>query len=60
MVEEAPHIREAIDWHVLGQSAICRQARGGDVISAAGTDWLDAYEEAMTAAHGPARGVAAE
>jgi len=45
---------------VLDDPTLCRQARGGDVISAAGTDWLDAYEEAMTAAHGPARGVAAE
>jgi len=45
---------------VLDDPALCRQARGGDVISAAGTDWLDAYEDAMTAAHGPARGVAAE
>jgi len=30
------------------------------VITPAGTDWLDAYEEAMTAAHGPGRGIAAE
>jgi hypothetical protein len=45
---------------VLDDPALCRQARGGDVISAAGTDWLDAYEDTMTAAHGPARGVAAE
>jgi phthalate 4,5-dioxygenase oxygenase subunit len=45
---------------VLDDPSLCRRARGGDVISAAGTDWLDAYEEAMTAAHGPARNVAAE
>jgi hypothetical protein len=30
------------------------------MIVPAGTDWLDAYEDAMTAAHGPARNVAAE
>jgi hypothetical protein len=30
------------------------------MIVPAGTDWLDAYEDAMTAAHGPARDVAAE
>ena len=45
---------------VLDDPSLCRRARGGDVISAAGTDWLDAYEEAMTAAHGPARNQAAE
>jgi hypothetical protein len=45
---------------VLDDAALCRKARGGDVISAAGTDWLEAYEEAMTAAHGPVRNVAAE
>jgi len=45
---------------VLDDPALCRQARGGDVIAPAGTDWLDAYEDAMTAAHGPARNVAAE
>jgi hypothetical protein len=45
---------------VLDDPSLCRQARGGDLISAAGTDWLDAYEQAMTAAHGPARNVAAE
>src|SRR5207247_7448762 len=28
---------------VLDEPALCRQARGGDVTSAAGTDWLDAY-----------------
>jgi phenylpropionate dioxygenase-like ring-hydroxylating dioxygenase large terminal subunit len=45
---------------VLDDPSLCRQARGGDVISSKGTDWLDAYEETMTALHGPARGVAAE
>jgi hypothetical protein len=45
---------------VLDDPSLCRQARGGDLVSAAGTDWLDAYEQAMTAAHGPARNVAAE
>jgi hypothetical protein len=34
--------------------SLCREARGGDVIVPAGTDWLVAYEEAMTAAHDPA------
>ena len=38
---------------VLDEPSLCRGARGGDVISTAGTDWLDAYEQAMTAAHGP-------
>jgi phenylpropionate dioxygenase-like ring-hydroxylating dioxygenase large terminal subunit len=45
---------------VLDDPSLCRQARGGDVISSKGTDWLDAYEETMTALHGPTRGVAAE
>ena len=45
---------------VLDDPGLCRQARGGDIISPKGTDWLDAYEEAMTAAHGPARTQAAE
>jgi phthalate 4,5-dioxygenase oxygenase subunit len=45
---------------VLDDPALCRRARGGDIIVATGTDWLDAYEEAMTAAHGPPRNVAAE
>jgi hypothetical protein len=45
---------------VLDDPALCRNVRGGDVIARAGTDWLDAYEEAMTAAHGPGRSVAAE
>jgi phthalate 4,5-dioxygenase oxygenase subunit len=45
---------------VLDDPSLCRRARGGDMIVPAGTDWLDAYEEAMTAAHGPARNVAAE
>jgi phthalate 4,5-dioxygenase len=34
---------------VLDKPELCRQARGGDVISAVGTDWLDAYEAAMNA-----------
>jgi hypothetical protein len=45
---------------VLDDPSLCRKARGGDVISPAGTDWLEAYEDAMTAAHGPARNIAAE
>jgi hypothetical protein len=45
---------------VLDDPTLCRNVRGGDVITPAGTDWLDAYEEAMTAAHGPGRSVAAE
>ena len=38
---------------VLDNPALCRQARGGDTIVPAGTDWLDAYWRAMTAVHGP-------
>jgi len=34
---------------VLDKPELCRRARGGDVISAVGTDWLDAYEAAMNA-----------
>src|SRR5262249_59156743 len=45
---------------VLDDPTLCRKVRGGDVITRAGTDWLDAYEAAMTAAHGPGRSVAAE
>jgi phenylpropionate dioxygenase-like ring-hydroxylating dioxygenase large terminal subunit len=45
---------------VLDDPSLYRKARGGDVISPAGTDWLEAYEDAMTAAHGPARNIAAE
>jgi hypothetical protein len=30
-----------------------RQARGGDIVVEVGTDWMDGYEEAMTAIHGP-------
>jgi hypothetical protein len=45
---------------VLDDPTLCRNVRGGDVVTRAGTDWLDAYEEAMTAAHGPGRSVAAE
>jgi phthalate 4,5-dioxygenase len=33
---------------------LARQARGGDIVVPAGTDWLAAYETAMTAAHRPA------
>jgi hypothetical protein len=45
---------------VLDNPSLSRHARGGDVISPRGTDWLDAYEERMTAIHGPGRSVAAE
>jgi phenylpropionate dioxygenase-like ring-hydroxylating dioxygenase large terminal subunit len=45
---------------VLDEPVLCRQARGGDVVCPAGTDWLDAYEEKMTAIHGPVRSDAAE
>jgi hypothetical protein len=45
---------------VLDDPGLARQARGGDVVVPAGTDWLDAYEEAMTAIHGPGRPIAAE
>jgi phthalate 4,5-dioxygenase len=38
---------------VLDNPALALRARGGDIIVPAGTDWLDAYEAAMTAAHGP-------
>src|SRR5258708_28995546 len=44
---------------VLDEPALCRQARGGDVISAAGPEWLDAYGGATAAAPRPARGRAA-
>jgi hypothetical protein len=45
---------------VLDDPSLSRHARGGDVITPRGTDWLDAYEEAMTAIHGPGRSQAAE
>jgi phenylpropionate dioxygenase-like ring-hydroxylating dioxygenase large terminal subunit len=45
---------------VLDDPTLCRNVRGGDVITPTGTDWLDAYEAGMTAAHGPARSEAAE
>ena len=38
---------------VLDNPALCRGARGGDTMVPAGTDWLDAYETAMTSIHGP-------
>jgi phthalate 4,5-dioxygenase len=31
---------------------LARQASGGDIVVPAGTDWLAAYETAMTATHG--------
>src|SRR5205085_1829597 len=45
---------------VLDNPSLSRHARGGDVIAPKGTDWLDAYEDTMTAIHGPGRSVAAE
>jgi nitrite reductase/ring-hydroxylating ferredoxin subunit len=45
---------------VLDDPSLSRAARGGDLLTPTGTDWLDAYEEAMTAIHGPGRSVAAE
>jgi hypothetical protein len=45
---------------VLDTPALCRQARGGDVISAVGTDWLDAYEATMNADQAMPGTVAAE
>ncbi|HEY0120813.1 MAG TPA: (2Fe-2S)-binding protein, partial [Rhizobium sp.] len=38
---------------VLDEPELCRNARGGDIVSPKGTDWLDAYEAAMNAANGP-------
>jgi phenylpropionate dioxygenase-like ring-hydroxylating dioxygenase large terminal subunit len=38
---------------LVDQPELARQARGGDIVLPVGTDWLDGYEEAMTAAHGP-------
>ena len=45
---------------VLDKPELCRQAGGGDVICATGTDWLDAYEAAMNASHVKPPRVAAE
>jgi phenylpropionate dioxygenase-like ring-hydroxylating dioxygenase large terminal subunit len=45
---------------VLDKAELCRQARGGDVISTVGTDWLDAYEATMNAGQVIPPGVAAE
>jgi phthalate 4,5-dioxygenase len=38
---------------VVDNPALCRDARGGDIVVPVGTDWLDAYEEAMNSAAGP-------
>jgi hypothetical protein len=45
---------------VLDKPELCRQARGGDVISEVGTDWLDAYEAAKNADRVTPPSVAAE
>jgi len=38
---------------VVDDPALCRNARGGDIVVPVGTDWLDGYEAAMNAAVGP-------
>ena len=45
---------------VLDKPEVCRRARGGDVVSAVGTGWLDAYEAAMNAERVYPPGMAAE
>ena len=40
---------------VVDQPELCRDARGGDIVVPVGTDWLEGYEAAMTAAVGPRR-----
>jgi nitrite reductase/ring-hydroxylating ferredoxin subunit len=40
---------------VLDQPALARGTAGGDVVVAAGTAWLDAYEQVMTERYGPNR-----
>jgi len=37
----------------LDHPEYARKARGGDLVVPEGTDWLDGYVDAMTAAHGP-------
>ncbi|RVA17909.1 (2Fe-2S)-binding protein, partial [Mesorhizobium sp. M7D.F.Ca.US.004.03.1.1] len=37
----------------VDEPELCRDARGGDIVVEKGTDWLDAYEDAMNAAIGP-------
>jgi hypothetical protein len=38
---------------IVDEPHLCRDARGGDIVVQKGTDWLDAYEEAMNSAVGP-------
>ncbi len=38
---------------VLANPALCRQARGGDIMVERGTDWFDAYEAKMRAMENP-------
>jgi hypothetical protein len=38
----------------LDNPALCRDARGGDVMVESGTDWFDAYEAGMRAIRGVA------
>ncbi len=40
---------------VLDQPSLARGTVGGDVVVAAGTAWLDAYEQVMTERYGPNR-----
>jgi hypothetical protein len=53
-------LKAAIDYRdngklprIVDEPHLCRDARGGDIVVQKGTDWLDAYEEAMTKAVGP-------
>jgi phthalate 4,5-dioxygenase len=43
---------------VLDEPELCRDVRGGDIVAQRGTDWLDAYEDAMNSAIGPTRKMA--
>lgn len=41
---------------LVDRPELCEGTAGGDVVVPKGTDWLDAYEEVMTARFGPNRG----
>ncbi|WP_210253181.1 Rieske 2Fe-2S domain-containing protein [Beijerinckia sp. L45] len=59
-------LKAAIDYRDTGklpriveEPHLCRDARGGDIVVQKGTDWLDAYENAMNSAVGPLHGLKA-
>jgi hypothetical protein len=45
---------------VLDDTAMCRNIRGGDVITPSGTNWLAAYDSTIATIFGPSERSAAE